>query len=700
MGNTLDDDRDVYGRRALFDELYEGRDRRVFLVGMRRTGKTATLLFLERRALADGRMIPLYIAPEGSETIDALRDRFANALSRRRKLLPGLPGGFLKLRKLPLDVLLLVAAESAEAAGHPLLVLIDEADALATIAESQPGVIRTLRAGLLADPSSRIILTGSRQAVRLRDDSFGLPEPLLAGFAQRTLAPVLDAAAARDLVSLRQRDGEGRVAFTDPQVALLLERTGGHPYLTQAACDQAKRLGSDPRRALDAVVASHPAAHAFQQDLERTSPSERLVLQAVMEGAPIPDWQEPFVRSLVDIGLLNGQRRLLVPVLQDFLARMGWDALPSRLSDQTVAPGASSTPTGTSPDAPERIRYRPIRVLGSGTFGEVLLMEAVSPRGVRRLVAIKLLRRGWANRAAVAERLRDEARIMALLRHRAIVRAEDIVLLDERLGVLMEYVPGIDLRDVVVQQAHPDVGLVPPRVVAEITAEVADALDVAYNRVPEGEPAPFRVLHRDIKPHNIRLTEDGEVKILDFGVAGAEFEGREHRSRAGGGGTLFYMAPERHLGRHNHPASDIFSLAVVITELASGVVPDSPWPTSPLALEACRVPMLDFMDEMGAGELIPLVAPMLEYEPRDRPTAAEVAAHARRLVRLLDGPDLRTWARRVVPLLRKDIEGNSQDPSLDSLFATAHDPQAGPTTDNLLDLPSVLAVEASTEKDP
>jgi predicted AAA+ superfamily ATPase len=69
VGNTLDDDRDVYGRRALFTELTTGPHRRLLLVGMRRTGKTATLLQIERRALADGKHVPLYIAPEGCRVV-------------------------------------------------------------------------------------------------------------------------------------------------------------------------------------------------------------------------------------------------------------------------------------------------------------------------------------------------------------------------------------------------------------------------------------------------------------------------------------------------------------------------------------------------------------------------------------------------------------------------------------------------------
>ena len=684
VGNTLDDDRDVYGRRALFTELNNGPHRRLLLVGMRRTGKTATLLQIERRALADGSFVPLYIAPEGCRDVASLRDSFANALSRRRKLLPALPGGFLKLRELPLGDLLLVAGESAEQAGVPLFLLIDEADALATVAEQDPSVVNILRASWPSMDGARVLLTGSRQAVRLLHEPFGQPEPMLAGFAQRTLSPVLARGEALDLVALRQRGGEGRVDFTQAQTSWLLDRTGGHPYLTQATCDQARRLKTGPELALGAVMAAFPASNAFQQDLERTSPSERAVLQAVIDGQGLEDWHEPYVRSLLDVGLLSAERALSVPVLADFVARIGWENLPSRLQDADVAPVASARPAAP----PTTTRYRTLRVLGEGAFGEVLLVESISPQGVRRLVAVKLLRKGWESQAAVAARLRDEARILALLRHRAILRAEDIVRLDDRLGVLMEYVPGVDIRDLIEQNRRGVLPLCPPRVVAEIAAEVAEALDVAYNRVAEGEPGPFRVLHRDIKPHNIRLTEDGEVKVLDFGVAGAQFAGREHVTQRGGGGTITYMAPERHLGEHNLPASDIFSLGVVMAELSSGLRLESPWPTSPVSFERLIDPMLDYMEVQGAEVLVELVRAMLSFRPEDRPQAAEVAAASRRLAAGLPAPDLRAWARLLVPRARRDPNLSSMDLSVGSHEETVND-----------DFIELMTVSGLTEKD-
>lgn len=657
-GNPLEDDLDVYGRRELTEALYSGPERRVFLVGMRRTGKTSILHALARRALAAGDRVPLYIAPEGSETLAELRTRFANALSRRRALLPGLPGGFLKLREMPLEDLLLVAAEAAEGAGRALMVLVDEADAVATVAEREPAVVNLLRAALPDGANARVLFTGSRNAVRLRTYAYGQAEPMLASFVQRTLSPVLDRASAEALVGLTQRGGVGRVHFSPEEAAWLLDRTGGHPYLTQAACEHARSLGTGPAPALNAVMATYPASNAFQQDLERTSPSERDVMQSIMDGRPLQDWHEPYVRSLVDIGLLGANRLFQVPVVIDFVRRVTWDNLPSRLGDAEVA-GDQLAPS----PLPAAVKYRTVRKLGDGGFGEVFLMEALSLHGVRRLVAVKLLLPGLERQSGIAARLRDEARLMAMLRHPAIVRAEDVVRMDGRLGLLMEYVPGVDLRDLIDLANRGGLERPPQRVVAAVLAEVADALHVAYNRVPEGASAPFAVLHRDIKPHNIRLTEYGEVKVLDFGVAGARFPDQEHVLGSGGGGTLVYMAPERHRGQNNHPAIDVFALGVTMAQLLTGLRVEDRWPANEGAFQSVLQPTLDWLADQGGGELLDLLERMLDFWPLRRPSAAEVSAEARALVERLEGPELRAWAQRVVPLARQDPALASTHPS-------------------------------------
>ena len=152
--------------------------------------------------------------------------------------------------------------------------------------------------------------------------------------------------------------------------------------------------------------------------------------------------------------------------------------------------------------------------------------------------------------------------------------------------------------------------------------------------------------------------------------------------------TITYMAPERHLGEHNLPASDIFSLGVVMAELASGLRLESPWPTSPVSFERLLDPMLDYVEVQGAEVLVELVRAMLSFRPEDRPQAAEVAAAARRLAAGLPAPDLRAWARQLVPRARRDPNLSSMDLSVGSHEETVND-----------DFIELMTVSGLTEKD-
>ena len=288
--------------------------------------------------------------------------------------------------------------------------------------------------------------------------------------------------------------------------------------------------------------------------------------------------------------------------------------------------------------------YELLEELGRGAFGAVWRARLTGRGGFTREVAIKLLHASVTEHEHGAEllaRLRDEARILGLLRHRAIVQSFELVHFEEGWAVVLELVEGADLGAFVSRVAP-----MPVSVVWEIVAEVASALRCAAETLgPDG--APLLVQHRDIKPQNLRVTAGGEVKILDLGIARAEFAAREAETQAVRYGTLGYMSPER-LAGVDLPAGDVYALGATAAELLLGerlgralLNPDAH--NAQITARLASSPLT--LAERG------LLCVMLAARPEDRPSAREVERHARahRLARGAEAPSLLGWAERAVP---------------------------------------------------
>lgn len=306
-----------------------------------------------------------------------------------------------------------------------------------------------------------------------------------------------------------------------------------------------------------------------------------------------------------------------------------------------------------APDAEPAPRRRFVlhRTLGEGSFGAVYLADMEGAGGFKRRVALKILHRTWDPGSDAGRRLRDEARLLGRLEHRHIVRVDDLVRVNGQWALVMEYINGADL-ETVFNVARMKGMPVPARVVADLGAAVASALDAAWAAVGDFG-VPLRVIHRDIKPSNIRLAESGDIKVLDFGVARAEFAGREARTERVRYGSLGYMAPERLLGEPETPAGDIYALGVILYELA---VLET-YGRAELAVDAQAAQVQRGQDAIverlgtdGVG-LAALFARAVSYRPDDRPSAAELERELRLLTRTMTGEDVTSFARLVFPLL-------------------------------------------------
>ena len=288
--------------------------------------------------------------------------------------------------------------------------------------------------------------------------------------------------------------------------------------------------------------------------------------------------------------------------------------------------------------------------LGKGAFGSVYLAEMTSTSGFAKTVALKVLHAEWTQRADMTQRLRDEARLLGRLRHPHIVAVDDLVQVEGQWAVVMEYVPGDDL-EALVHRLRGAGRFIPLAAVSGVAEAVARALHAAWSS-PGRDGRPLRVVHRDIKPSNIRITPDGEVKVLDFGIAASTLDGSSGDvARAG---SPAYMAPERLAGEVDGPAGDVYALGATLYELAVGQLfgraPTDA--TDPEAVHAERVQSAAarIVADRGAGaeRLASLIARCLAFRPNERPSAQEVADDARAIGRAAEDADLVVWARTTV----------------------------------------------------
>jgi serine/threonine-protein kinase len=303
----------------------------------------------------------------------------------------------------------------------------------------------------------------------------------------------------------------------------------------------------------------------------------------------------------------------------------------------------------------------------------VYLAEQDSGSGFKRLVALKLLDAHASRSKEISRRMRDEARLLGRISSRHIVDVFDLVLLDERWAVVMEFVPGADLEQVL-RWMEPRQDVFSAAAAFEVVHAVAKALVAAWS-ADDGSGRPLHVVHRDLKPANIRLTPDGEIKVLDFGVARFTMEEREASTRKPGWlGTERYMAPERILLEGDGPAGDVYALGATVIELLIG----RPLGRTPVREEPHRAMVEEALADVAArlegdagdkAAALDLLRSMVAAQPEARPDASAVVASAGPLARRLGGASLAALAgampadvassEAVAPMVMEERSGGS-----------------------------------------
>jgi serine/threonine protein kinase/Tfp pilus assembly protein PilF len=200
------------------------------------------------------------------------------------------------------------------------------------------------------------------------------------------------------------------------------------------------------------------------------------------------------------------------------------------------------------------LHYKILEKLGEGGMGIVYLAEDLN---LERKVAIKFLPRHIASNSVERERFKIEAKAAAALNHPNIATIHAIEESDDDTFIVMEYIDGIELKDKIKS------GPILIKAAINIAIQIAEGLEAAHKK---------GIVHRDIKSQNIMITNDGKVKIMDFGLAKLR-EGTQLTKVGSTVGTAAYMSPEQAKGEEVDNGTDIWSFGVVLYEMLTGKQP-------------------------------------------------------------------------------------------------------------------------------
>jgi TonB family protein len=212
-------------------------------------------------------------------------------------------------------------------------------------------------------------------------------------------------------------------------------------------------------------------------------------------------------------------------------------------------------------------RYQLLEKIGSGGMAEVFKARMSGEQGFEKIVAIKRIVPHMATNAEFVTMFVDEAKLAAQLNHNNITHIYDLGKVDAWHYIAMEYVEGKDLRTLLRLGKERDFPL-PAELALFITSKIANALDYAHRRLaPDG--SELNLVHRDVSTQNILISDEGDIKLCDFGIAKAASKVSTTISGALKG-KLQYMSPEQAWGKRLDRRSDIFSLGSVLYEMLTG----------------------------------------------------------------------------------------------------------------------------------
>ncbi len=253
-------------------------------------------------------------------------------------------------------------------------------------------------------------------------------------------------------------------------------------------------------------------------------------------------------------------------------------------------------------------RYLIQELIGVGGMATVYKAEDIKNN---RIVAIKILKDEFSQNSEFIRRFKNESKAIAVLSHPNIVKVYDVSFGDVMQYIVMEYIDGITLKEYIDQQNEP----IDWKTAVFFISQILKAMQHAHEK---------GIVHRDVKPQNMMLLQDGTIKVTDFGIA--RFSNTETRTMTDKAiGSVHYIAPEQARGDHTDGKSDIYSIGVMLYEMLTGQLPfeaDSAVSVAIMQLQTTPKPPREINPDIPKGlEEITLRA--MRKEPLQRYQSAE-----------------------------------------------------------------------------
>lgn len=639
-----------YGRAHEIENLYSALATRQSrsIVGERKMGKSSLLTviscptMLRQHGFDPDHYVFIYMDLEGMANISydefwpELLDQLALALPTSQEELRAQAGElalqtevrFMQARRL---------LRRVERAGLRVVLMLDEFESLATNAAFDASFYGELRS--LAGELGVTYLTTSRQG--LYDLTYRhadtLSSPFFNIFSEErlNLLPREEAAGLLQMLSAKA-DGQGapRHSFTESQIAFCLDHAGRHPFFLQVIGSHLFVSRAEPiaDAELEAQVLRRFAAEAedhyryLWRQLDEVEQHGLRQLHTAVSGTRRL-LQEKALIEMTDAG----QARPFNRSFADFVQRA---EVEQRAGRQQLASPRTTTST-TDLTGATLGSYRVLSPIGRG--GMAVVYKGYQP-SLDRYVAVKVMSRVLGGEESFIERFQREAAGVAQLRHQNIVQMVDFGVQDDISYMVMEYIEGESLKELL-RQLRETGHRLPLSDGVKVVRDIAAALDYAH---------AHGIVHRDVKPANIMLRQEERLAALtgnaeytavltDFGVA-RMLEGAQLTGTGATIGTPDYMSPEQARGQPAQSASDIYALGIVLFEMLAGQLPFTADTPVALLLQHMQAtpPSLTAVSPHLPPDLELVLMQALAKEPENRyATAGQFAAALQRAARIV-----------------------------------------------------------------